>query len=94
MTGVRSQGELQLLKWSNSKLLLLAPPPEPDNFSICLEEFKFPQVRPEGCRHIYHQDCLEEWIAKRFREFLSCLSCHHVFKKYFLSKSETEVEVE
>ena len=57
-----------------------------------MEEIKFPQVRPEGCRHICHKDCLEEWIAKRTIEFPSCPSCRREFRKFILSKSETEEE--
>lgn len=41
---------------------------------ICLDEIAdSAQVRPLNCRHIFHQECLDDWFA-RWNEY--CPLCH------------------
>jgi len=41
---------------------------------ICLDEVEdTAQIRPLGCRHIFHQECLDDWFA-RWNEY--CPLCH------------------
>lgn len=41
---------------------------------ICLDEVEdTAQIRPLGCRHVFHQACLDDWFA-RWNEY--CPLCH------------------